>query len=163
MATAATTRYYPPVCFYFAVNIAGITTAADSGFAEADGLEAELGVKEIMEGGENRFTHRLPDRATHGKLVLKRGVVIASSDLAAWCKATDFSGPITTHDITVSLLDENGSPLMDWNFSNAWPVKWSVAGLDAKKNEIALETLEFVYSYCTRKKDGKMRPSYSGE
>jgi hypothetical protein len=29
-------------------------------------------------------------------------------------------------------------------------VKWSLAGLDAKKNEIALETLEFAYSYSAR-------------
>jgi len=157
MATATTTPYYPPVCFYFAVKIAGIATTADTSFAEADGLEAELGVTEIKEGGENRFTHRLPDRATHGKLTLKRGVMIASSDLAKWCKTTiesDFSGPLTTHDINVSLLDEDGKPLLDWNFCNAWPVKWSVAGLDAKKNEIALETLEFAYSYCTRNRDG---------
>jgi len=39
-----------------------------------------------------------------------------------------------------------------WNFCNAWPVKWSVAGPDAQKNTIALETLEFIYSYSTRAK-----------
>lgn len=157
MATAATTvaPYYPPVSFYFEVKILGITTSGDSGFAEADGLEAELGVMEIKEGGENRFSHRLPDRATNGKLTLKRGVMMASSDLAKWCKTTiesDFSAAFTTRDINVSLLNENGKPLLVWTFSNAWPVKWSIAGLDSKKNEIALETLEFSYSYSTREK-----------
>jgi len=155
MATATIAAYYPPVSFYFEVKIAGIQTSGDTGFAEADGLEAELGMVEIKEGGENRFTHRLPDRATHGKLTLKRGVMTASSDLAKWCKSTiesDFSTAVQTNDITVSLLDENGTPLLVWNFANAWPVKWSVAGLDAKKNEIALETLEFSYSYSTRAK-----------
>jgi phage tail-like protein len=153
-STATTTQpYYPPVCFYFEVKIVGITASGDSSFAEADGLEAELGTMEIREGGENRFTHRLPDRAAQGKLTLKRGVVIAGSDLAKWCKETiesDFSSPLTTRDINVSLLNENGNPLLVWTFSNAWPLKWSVAGLDSKKNEIALETLEFSYSYCTR-------------
>jgi phage tail-like protein len=153
------TTYYPPVSFYFEVKIVGIATAGDTSFAEADGLEAELGVMEIKEGGENRFTHRLPDRATHSKLTLKRGVLLASSDLAKWCKDTiesDFSAPLTTRDINVSLLDGQGNPLLVWSFANAWPVKWSVAGLDSKKNEIALETLEFSYSYCTREKDGDM-------
>lgn len=147
------TPYYPPVSFYFEVKIVGINTTGDCSFAEADGLEAELGVLEIKEGGENRFSHRLPDRATHGKLTLKRGVLLASSDLAKWCKSTiesDFSTAMTTHDINVNLLDENGKPLLTWNFCNAWPTKWSVAGLDAKKNEVALETLEFSYSYSTR-------------
>jgi phage tail-like protein len=157
MGSAATTLqpYYPPVSFYFEVKIVGITASCDSSFAEADGLEAELGVMEIKEGGENRFTHRLPDRATNGKLTLKRGVMVGSSELAKWCKSTiesDFSSPITTRDINVSLLNEEGKPLLVWTFSNAWPVKWSLAGLDSKKNEVALETLEFSYTYCSREK-----------
>jgi phage tail-like protein len=153
MSTSAT---YPPVAFYFSVKIDGVSTQTpDSAFAEADGLEAELGVFEVKEGGENRYSHRLPDRATHGKLTLKRGVVMASSDLATWCKSTlesDFSSQVTTKGITVSLLNEEGNPILVWNFHDAWPVKWSVASLDAKKNEVALETLEFSYSYSTREK-----------
>lgn len=148
------TMYYPPVSFYFEVRVGGMKTAGDTSFAEADGLEAELGMLEVKEGGENRFSHRLPDRGTHSKLVLKRGVMVASSDLAQWCKNTiesDFAEPVTPHDINVFLLDEKGKPVLAWNFSNAWPAKWSVSGLDAKKNEIALETLEFCYSQCTRR------------
>jgi phage tail-like protein len=147
--------YYPPVCFYFEVKFVGIKTSGDSSFAEADGLESELGVMEIKEGGENRFTHRLPDRATHRNLTLKRGVMTQASDLATWCKSTlesDFNPRVKTRDINVSLLDENAKPLLVWTFYNAWPVKWSLAGLDAKKNEIALETLEFAYSYSSRDK-----------
>jgi phage tail-like protein len=157
MGTSATTidPYYPPVSFYFEVKIVGVSTPGDSSFAEADGLEAELGVYEIKEGGENRFTHRLPDRGTHGKLTLKRGLLTASSDLAKWCKSTiesDFSSPVTTRDINVNLLNEQGKPLVVWTFSNAWPVKWSLASLDSKKNEVALETLEFSYTYSSRAK-----------
>jgi phage tail-like protein len=151
----ATATYYPPVCFYFEVKFVGITAPGDSSFAEADGLESELGLMEIKEGGENRFSHRLPDRASHRNLTLKRGVMPANSELATWCKTTlesDFTPRVTTRNITVSLLDEEGNPLLAWTFFNAWPVKWSLAGLDAKKNEIALETLEFAYSYCERGK-----------
>jgi|SRR5882724_8625522 len=148
--------YYPPVSFYFNVKITGLRTDVDTSFAEADGLETELGIMEIKEGGENRYSHRLPDRATHGKLTLKRGVMLLSSNLAQWCKDTlesDFGTPFKTKDIDVSLLDSRGDPLLVWNFRNAWPVKWSVAGLDAQKNSIALETVEFAYSYCSRDKD----------
>jgi phage tail-like protein len=151
--------YYPPVSFYFAVKIDGITTKADCAFAEADGLESELGVMEIKEGGENRYSHRLPDRATHGKLTLKRGVMLASSELAAWCKTTlesDFSLRFTPKNIEVSLLNEDASPVLVWTFFGAWPVKWSVASLDSKKNEVALETLEFVYAYSSREKEKDM-------
>jgi phage tail-like protein len=148
--------YYPPVSFYFAVKFAGVTSKADSAFAEADGLQSELGVMEIKEGGENRYSHRVPDRAKPGKLTLKRGVMLASSELAAWCKnslESDFSERWKPKNIEVSLLNEDGNPVLVWSFFGAWPVKWSVAGLDSKKNEVALETLEFVYAYCTREKE----------
>jgi phage tail-like protein len=82
--------------------------------------------------------------------------MLLSSNLAQWCKDTlesDFGTPFKTKDIDVSLLDASGDPLLVWNFRNAWPVKWSVAGLDAQKNSIALETVEFAYSYCSRDKD----------
>lgn len=147
--------YYPPVSFYFEVKITGIQGESESSFAEADGLESELGIMEIKEGGENRYTHRLPDRASHGKLTLKRGVTPVSSALAQWCKSTlesDFSQKITTRNINVSLLDENGKPAIVWTFFNAWPVKWNLGGLNAQKNEIALETLEFAYTYSARNK-----------
>jgi phage tail-like protein len=150
------TVYYPPVSFYFSVKIEGLTTKSDSAFAEADGLESELGMIEVKEGGENRYSHRLPDRATHGKLTLRRGVMLASSELAAWCKTSlesDFTERFQTKNIEVSLLNEDGNPVLVWNFQGAWPVKWSVAGLDSRKNEVALETLEFAYAYCTREKE----------
>jgi phage tail-like protein len=147
--------YYPPVSFYFNVKIAGASDANDSSFSEASGLDAERGTVEIIEGGENRFTHRLPDRGKYSNLVLKRGVMVASSTVFDWCSNTlesDLGKAIKPRDIDVSLLDQEGSPLITWNFKNAWPVKWAVASLNARENEVAIETLEFSYSHMTRKR-----------
>lgn len=147
--------YYPPVSFYFNVKIAGASDANDSSFAEASGLDAERGIVEIVEGGENRYTHRLPDRGRYGNLVLKRGVMVASSTVFDWCSETlesDLGKAIKPRDIDVSLLDPEASPLVTWNFKNAWPVKWSIGSLNARENEVAIETLEFCYSHMTRKR-----------
>ncbi len=146
-------EWYPPVSFYFSVTIAGIQTHVDYAFMEASGLDAELSVFELKEGGENRFTHRLPERARYHNLILKRGLMLASSKLATWCKQTlesDLSGRIETHNINLMLLDPNGKTLMVWNFYKAWPVKWSISTFNAQANEIAVETIEFAYTYCTR-------------
>lgn len=146
--------YYPPVSFFFEVTIAGVKTSADSGFLEADGLNAEREIESIKEGGENRFVHRLPGRMKYDNLVLKRGLLVANSDLATWCKESlesDLGKPIKSKDIDVSLLDASGAPLMTWNFKSAWPVKWSVEGFNAMDNKIAVEKLEFAYSHFTRK------------
>lgn len=145
--------FYPPASFYFSVGITGIGTEPDSSFQEVGGLSAERDAIEVKEGGENRFSYRLPDRAKYGNLILKRGVVLANSGLATWCKGiieSDFDTPITTNDIVVSLLNANGEPLMTWNCIGAWPAKWSVSDLSAERNELAIESLEMAYTYFVK-------------
>jgi phage tail-like protein len=142
-------NYYPPVSFYFTVNLIGLGTDGDSSFLEVQGLNAEREVLELKEGGENTYVHRLPQRAKYGNLILKRGVLLPNSGLATWCKGimeSNFDQPIAPNDITLSLLNASGSPLMSWHFTNAWPVKWTVSDMSAEKNEIAIETIELAYS-----------------
>ena len=72
------------------------------------------------------------------------------SPVALWCTETlnrGLENTIITQTIVVSLLDENGLPLKSWSFFNAWPVKWAVSDFNSMNNEIAIETLEFAYSY----------------
>lgn len=145
--------YYPPVSFHFTVAIDGCNGAGDSSFSEASGLDAERNVVEIKEGGENRFTYRLPDRGKFANLTLKRGVLLGGSALAIWCKAmleADLASAIVPKDLNVVLLDPGGDALLTWNFKGAWPVKWSVSALAADKNDIAVETLELAYAYFTK-------------
>jgi phage tail-like protein len=146
--------YYPPVSFYFSVKFSGISTAEDASFSEVSGLDAERPVVEIKEGGENRFTHRVPDRAKYGNLVLKRGLLVWTSELADWCRdiiESDLDSAIVTRGLDIALLDMDATPLMMWNVRDAWPVKWSASALGADKNEIAVETLELAYSSFSRK------------
>ncbi len=46
----------------------------DAAFQEVGGLEAEIEVETVVEGGENRFVHRLPKPVKHPNLSLKRGL-----------------------------------------------------------------------------------------
>ncbi len=146
--------YYPPVAFRFKLGFSDITTAGDAAFQEVSGISAELGVEEIAEGGENRFKYRIPSAAKFNNLVLKRGLLTETSQLAKWCSdtvGTDFSTAIETKTIVVTLLDEEGNDLAVWNFYNAWPIKWSMADFKAMDNGIAIETMEFAFNYFKRK------------
>lgn len=146
--------YYPPVAFSFAVRISGNRADVDQGFQEVSGLDAERAVTELKEGGENRFAHKLPGPAKNKNLVLKRGLVLASSPLFTWCKETlesDMTKPIKTQALTVSLLDQKQKPTITWSISNAWPVKWNVGSFHASKNEVAVETIEMAYTQIVRK------------
>ena len=146
-------NYYPPASFFFEVKVAGAPGGVDASFAEVSGLDAERKTIEVAEGGENRFVHHLPGAIKHGNLVLKRGLMLASSQLYDWCKATlesDLTRQIEPKDISVSLLDEKAAPLMTWSVTGAWPVKWQVAALRARDNEVARETLEMAFTRIQR-------------
>jgi phage tail-like protein len=146
---------YPPVSFYFEVRIAGIQTTGDSSFLEAEGLNVEREYETLKEGGENRFPHRVPGRLKFQNLVLKRGLMGTQSLLALWCMEaleSDLGTPFGIMDIDVRLLNEKGSPLAVWNFKRAWPVKWSMDAFNATENKLAIEKLEFAYSYFERTK-----------
>lgn len=143
--------YYPPVKFHFAVEFGFLAQGTnDARFQEVSGLDSELSVEEIKEGGENRFSHRLPGRAKYPNLVLKRGL-LTDSELISWCvdAIENFSFEPTT--INITLLNEEHQPVSGtYSFIGAYPVKWSISNFDAKSNEVVIETLELAYKYFTR-------------
>ena len=79
--------YYPPVGFHFRVDFSGFPgESADIRFQSISGINASVPNSETyQEGGENRFTHRLPQRASYENLVLKRGMLVGSR-LIQWFK-----------------------------------------------------------------------------
>jgi len=150
-------EYYPPGAFYFTVALYGtavsLATDIDASFQEVSGIRSELGVEEVVEGGENRFVHRLPRAATYPNLVLKRGVATQQSFLVEWAGQTIGSRlalPIVTQNLVVSLLDQLATPLVVWGFVNAYPVRWDVSPLISLDNKVLIETLELSYDYFER-------------
>lgn len=141
---------YPLAAFYFRLSFNGLSGSVDSSFKEVSGISMEMDTEEITEGGNNSFKHRVPTSVKFSNLVLKRGMVSKDSPLVDWCIKT-FGGSLAeyveTKNIVVSLLDENGDPIKAWSFANAWPVKWAASDLNSMNNEVAIETLEFSYSY----------------
>ncbi len=143
--------YYPPVGFHFKVEFIGVADGNDSDtrFQEVSGLNMELGTEEVIEGGENRFSHKLPDRAKYGNLVLKRGM-LRDSQLISWCKDAIENFNFSPVEVIVMLLNENHEPLASWTFSKVWPVKWNISDFKSTDNSIVVETLELAYNYFRR-------------
>lgn len=75
-------------------------------------------------------------------IVLKRGLTKDVS-FYEWRKtviegkAKDFR-----KDGTITLYGEERKPVLKWNFYAAWPSKLDGPALNAKNNEVAIETLE---------------------
>lgn len=141
--------YYPPVGFYFKVNVIGITGQNEGSFQEVSGISVKVGVDEVKEGGENRFVHRMPTPPKYENLVLKRGMLLGSP-LITWAQTSIEQVTFSPKTIVVNLMDEKSSPIASWKFINAYPVAIKVSDLKAQENAIVVETLELCYDYFNK-------------
>jgi phage tail-like protein len=144
---------HPLPAFHFAVTFGLGTLPTDAAFQEVGGIGSEMTTEPVSEGGENRYVLQLPKGTKNTNLTLKRGVASLASPLVLWCKSVIEGGlavPITPRSVNVLLLDGLHLPVRIWSFDNAYPVKWSVAGFNAMRNEVALETIELSYTTSTR-------------
>ena len=138
----------PPLNFRFTVRFGGILGllpgVPDTGFQEVSGISATVANFPYEEGGENRFTHRLPGRITYEDLTLKRGLLVGSL-VTAWFTAETDAYKFLTLDFTVIMLNENNLPIQAWYFVKGYPVKWSFDPLQATGNEIFAESITLRY------------------
>lgn len=148
--STSTNAYYPPVGFYFSVEVDGISGNNEGSFQEVSGLNVNINLEEIKEGGENRFSYQLPLRPTYEKLVLKRGL-LKGSPLITWVSDAIQNFIFKPKTVLVKLLDENGAVLVTWTFVNAYPVAAKMANLNAQENAVFTESIELAYNYFTRK------------
>ena len=147
----------PPVAFYFEVTFGGSRSLGDNSFQEVSGLSSELETEDVVEGGENRFIHRLPKSVKHPHLVLKRGIAAIDSPLVTWCKdvlESDFTKSFSTKEIKIYLLGKKGgqAALCGWSVENALPVSWEAESFNSTKNELAIEKIELNYNILKRVK-----------
>jgi phage tail-like protein len=116
---------------------------AEGVFTEVSGLQVEMDVMDYQEGGNNGFVHRLPGFTKVSNLTLKRGVS-NSNDFFKWCNEIA-SGKFTRRNISVVMYDAAGNKLMQWDFKNAYPVKWIGPQFKASDATAAIETLELAH------------------
>lgn len=144
---------YPLPAFYFKVVFAATLGMSDTSFQEVSGIDSEIETEALVEGGENRYVHKLPKSVKHSNMVLKRGIAKITSPLVIWCRSVleaGFIAPIVPMPISVFLMNENKIPVRAWSFANAYPVKWEVESFHSTKNEVAIEKIELSYNYSNR-------------
>lgn len=140
---------YPPVGFSFWVSFNindDMVAPIDIAFQDVSGIGMELQTEDIVEGGENRFTQKLPTRATYTPLVLKRGLAV-QSPLTTWVRDAIENFSIRPVTIIVALLNDQKEPLIAYRFIHAYPLKWSITNFNAESSTLVIESLELYYQY----------------
>ena len=140
--------YYPPWGFYYKVEFSFSQNKNDVRFQTVSGLSVEYDMEEFKEGGENRFTHKLPVRTKYTDMVLKRGM-LTDSEVITWFLDALRDRKFVPADLNVILMNEKSEPLRTWKVAHAIPKKWLVSDLNANENAVVIETLELTYHYFT--------------
>jgi len=134
--------------FRFGVYFLGagaVPNALDIRFQKVSGLSAEVSLVTHEEGGENLYSHRIPDRVDYGNLVLERGLV-TGSPLNVEFDVVLSQFKFFPSNVIVAVHGEEGVPRAAWMFIKAFPVKWSTSDLDASEDSVVIDTLELAYA-----------------
>ena len=130
-------RLDPYAGYNFSVELDGMTRA---GFRECSGLENSQNAGEYREGTDkNLSVRKLPGLVTHSDITLSRGIT-ADSKLWDWRQKV-VKGNIERHDISITLLDNNGNAKVTWNLFDCWPRQWTGPSLNATTDDLAVEQL----------------------
>jgi phage tail-like protein len=134
---------YPLTALHFLVSWGDSNTTV--AFSEVSGLTLESEPIEYRGGDDITLTVRkIPGLKKYGNVTLKRGVMTSENGFWEWWNTIQ-SGTVERRTVTISLLNEKHEPVMTWEIQQAWPVKVEGPSLNAKGNEIAVETLEFAH------------------
>jgi len=138
-------RVDPYRSFNFLVEIDGITQA---GFQECSGLDSQTASIDFRLGDDPMHVRKLTGLNSFSAISLKRGVT-DSDELWRW-RQTVVDGKAERRNGSIVLVDEKGAEKVRWNFTNAWPSKWTGPSFNSTGNSVAVETLEIMHEEVTR-------------
>ncbi|KVX02764.1 phage tail protein [Shewanella frigidimarina] len=137
---------WPMAKFYFEVKWAGgAGEGMVSSFQEVSGLDVEAQVIEYRAGDNKIFsTIKMPGIVKTSNVTLKKGIFAKDNKFFDWYSKIKLNTVARTA-VTISLLDETGSPTMVWTLANAWPTKVTGTDLKSDGNEVAVESIELAH------------------
>ena len=139
------TDTWPVAKFYFKV----MWDTTEISFQEVSGLDTETQAIEYRHPNSPVFSViKMPGIARYGNITLKKGVFKSDNHYWDWYNQIKMN-TIKKTSITISLLDESGSPTMTWKVLNAWPTKISTTDLKSDGNEVAVESIEIAHEGIT--------------
>lgn len=130
----------PLLGFRFQVEVDGLLFA---GFTEVSGLSVEIDTDTYNEGGYNDFVHILPKTVKYQNIVLKQGILY-SDQMWTWMREV-MDGKIKKRNGRIILMGPNGMTAWYWEFTGAYPVKWTGSDLNATGGEVFVETIELCH------------------
>jgi len=130
--------------FHFYVEGGAYDALSQAVFSEVSGLEVEIDVTRVEEGGVNDRHRNLLGRAKVSDITLKNGIM---TDNALWEWFREIlQGRYVRRNVTITMVSQmyrntNTRKIHSWHFRDALPVKWSGPQLKADQTALAIQTL----------------------
>lgn len=128
--------------FRFRVEIDSVTRA---GFAEVVGLEITTQAIDYREGTDPPHVRKLSGLTKYGNVTLKHGLAVGANALELFHWQREIAAGQLTQNrrrVVIVVQDEAGLDQTRFVVSDAWPVKYEASALNARGNEVIIETLE---------------------
>lgn len=142
--------HYPLPVYNYRAEISYEGESVTVAFSEVSGLNIEFNTTTYKEsptasGAAGPRTMQMPAQSTPTTIALKKGLVPAVSikTLYDWISTTN-TNQVEKKDITISLCDEKGDPVVSWTVQNAFPTKLDAPTFDAQSNDAAIESMELL-------------------
>jgi phage tail-like protein len=129
--------------FRVTVDRFGDPNSIPAGFQEVSGLGLEVTIAEYRNGNEpENHTRKMNGVYKASDVTLKRGV-IGVTDFFAWIRDVRDGAQDVRSTVVIELMDEaHTQPVMAWRLTNARPMKYTGATLNAKGGtDVAIEEL----------------------
>jgi phage tail-like protein len=118
-------------------------------FQEVSGLDVESQPIEYRAGNSPNFSvQKMPGIKKYSDITMKKGVFKSDNKFWDWFNEIKMN-TVKRIPVTISLLDEEGSPTMVWTLTNAWPTKIQGTDLKSTGNEVAVETIVIAHEGLT--------------
>jgi len=127
--------------FIVELNDGSASDRAIGGFSDVSGIGTELNMMEYRQGNdrENRV-RKIPGLHKVSDVTLKRGIM-GTTNFYEWINVTR-RDPTFRRNVSITLNDEQGNPVLRWNLINARPMKWTGPTLAGKGgSDVAMEEL----------------------
>lgn len=133
---------YPIQNFHFQVEWGG----ARIGFAKVRNLGMGTHYIEYRQGSDPQYHPiKVPGRQYYDNIILERGVFLNDNEFYEWWERTHQFRGVDRRDITISILNDQHEPVVVFKVRNAFPVRLRFSDLDAKANDIVIETVEIAH------------------
>lgn len=126
--------------YRFRIELDGVERG---GFQECSGLDFSQDPIEYREGPDPLYPRKLPGLTKYSNITLKWGIT-KDEELWDW-REQALKGTIQRKNGSIILVDDEGNDKTRWDFTAAWPAKWTGPTFNATANEVAVETLEIAH------------------